>query len=405
MIDVLEAAPHEFALRPMTDGGIAAVNLQSARLAAWQRFRRMPLAPGLAERLVQLEQQAVQFLGDLGGLGRLDALVEQLEHDDADSAATALVHAQVDATAHRFADARQQLLRAAERGAPAEPLRRLSLSIDQACGSDLPHVLHERRKATLRVRRLEDLVPLGALLADLRDFDQADRIYQEALAVYDDVSPFAAAWVCFQLGLLWGEQASEPQTERAARWYRHAIELLPDYVKARVHLAEIELDEGRGDAARLLLQPALASGDPETNWRYAQVLQAAGLDDECEAQLHLARAGFDRLLEQHPLAFADHGAEFFADCGDDTGDDMRRALQLAQINVANRPTLQAFEQAHEIAIAAGDVAVADELLSRATQRWASTPGFVQSPLNLGDARLALLRASADSVKTSRGDET
>ena len=48
-------------------------------------------------------------------------------------------------------------------------------------------------------------MPLGALLADLREFDEADRIYQRALREYRDVSPFAVAWVCFQLGVLWGE--------------------------------------------------------------------------------------------------------------------------------------------------------------------------------------------------------
>ena len=61
-------------------------------------------------------------------------------------------------------------------------------------------------------------------------------------------------------------------------------------------------------------------------------------------------SGFEALLEKHPLAFADHGAEFYAG----SGNDARRALELARINVANRPTLRAFEQAHAIAIAAGD---------------------------------------------------
>ncbi len=58
--------------------------------------------------------------------------------------------------------------------------------------------------------RLEELVPLGALLADLREFDEAERTYQRALQEYRDVSPFALAWVCFQLGVLWGELVHEP---------------------------------------------------------------------------------------------------------------------------------------------------------------------------------------------------
>ena len=77
------------------------------------------------------------------------------------------------------------------------------LSIDQACGERLEAVLVTRRaNGFAESGRLEDLVPLGALLADLREFDEADRIYQRALMEYQDVSPFALAWVCFQLGAL-----------------------------------------------------------------------------------------------------------------------------------------------------------------------------------------------------------
>jgi hypothetical protein len=62
------------------------------------------------------------------------------------------------------------------------------------------------------MRSTEDLVALGALLADLREFTDADRIYGQALEGYRDVSPFPVAWVCFQLGMLWGELVPEPQT-------------------------------------------------------------------------------------------------------------------------------------------------------------------------------------------------
>ena len=81
-------------------------------------------------------------------------------------------------------------------------------------------------------------MPLGALLADLREFDEADRIYRERCGLPGRLA-VRLAWVCFQLGVLWGEFVPEPQSSRAARWYRKAIDYLPLYVKARVHLAEI----------------------------------------------------------------------------------------------------------------------------------------------------------------------
>ena len=64
-----------------------------------------------------------------------------------------------------------------------------------------------------------------ALYADLREFEEADRIYQRALREYHDMSPFAVAWVCFQLGVLWGELVPEAQSARAAIWYREAIDI------------------------------------------------------------------------------------------------------------------------------------------------------------------------------------
>jgi hypothetical protein len=56
--------------------------------------------------------------------------------------------------------------------------------------------------------------------------------------------------------------------------------------------------------------------------------------------------GFEELLRRYPLAFADHAAEFYAG----SGDDCRRALELARANVANRPTRRAIKQARAIAV-------------------------------------------------------
>jgi tetratricopeptide (TPR) repeat protein len=252
------------------------------------------------------------------------------------------------------------------------------LNVDQACGANLGKVLDERRETARKFGRTEDLVALGALLADLREFTDADRIYGQALEVYRDVSPFPVAWVCFQLGMLWGELVPEPQAARAARWYRKAIECLPSYTKARVHLAEIYSSSGQASDAEALLIPAISSGDPEVRWRLAEVLASQKRHGEAEAHMQAARFGFEALLERHLLAFADHGAEFYAG----SGNDWRRALELARVNVANRPTLRAFEQAHDVAVNAADLEAASRLLADATKRWGSTTAFRTSRLAL-----------------------
>jgi tetratricopeptide (TPR) repeat protein len=335
---------------PATEGGIAVINLHSARRRSWARFWQDPHRPAIAEYLVEQEQVAAQFLGDMGAFERIAKIVDHLERVDADSARTTLMQAQFASMTHRFEDARNYVASAARRGAPPAATGRLSLSINQACGRQIDTVLAVRRAKAAADPRLEDLVPLGALLADLGDFAEAERIYIRALREYDDVSPFALAWVCFQLGALWGELVTEPETARAAQWYERALDYLPLYVKARVHLAEVYSECGRTEDAEGLLRPVLASGDPEVYWRLADLLAATGKIPEAEGYLQTARAGFEQILQKYLLAFADHGAEFYAG----SGGDPRRAFELASINLANRSTPRAFELAHATALGAGE---------------------------------------------------
>ena len=359
-----------------TNGEIAVINLESARRRSWIRFFADPLREGVGETVLEQEQLTAQFVGDVQALDRLEALVGQLAQVGAASARAALIQAQVASMMHRFADARYFLARAEIGGAPSDDVNRVLLNVDQACGANLCKVLDERRETARKRGRTEDLVALGALLADLREFTDADRIYRQALEVYRDVSPFPMAWVCFQLGMLWGELAPEPQTARAARWYRTAIDRLPSYTKARVHLAEIYSSGGRAGDAEALLIPAISSGDPEVRWRLADVLASQQRYAEAEVHMQAAQFGFEALLERHLLAFADHGAAFYAG----SGNNCRRALDLARVNVANRPTLHAFEQAHDIAVNAGDMEAASQILAEATMRWESATAFRSSRL-------------------------
>jgi tetratricopeptide (TPR) repeat protein len=332
-----------------TDGEIAVINLASARQQSWSRFWQDPQRPGIAECIVEQEQLTAQYVGDLKALDRLETLVNHLDRVSSSSMRAELIHAQVAAMAHRFGEARDHLTQAEARGTIPADVMRLRLSIDQACGTRLESVLEVRQQMAAESGRLEHLVPLGSLLADLGNFDEADRIYDRALREYTDVSPFAVAWVCFQRGVLWGELAPEAQSSRAAVWYRKAIDYLPSYVKARVHLSEIYLQSGNVTDAESLLVPVISSGDPEVSWRLADVLLAMERFADAKARMRVAQLGFEELLSKHLLAFADHGAEFYSGSGNDAG----RAFELASINLVNRPTLRAIELARKTAIGAG----------------------------------------------------
>ena len=367
----LDFAELDCAITPTTDGEIATINLESARRRSWSKFFADPARDGVAETVVEHEQLTLQFVGDVSALDRLALLAVQLNQAEPVSARTRLIQAQVASIAHRFSDARHCLAEAEIGGAPAADVERLRLMIDQACGHDLDSVLDARRRIATETSCLEDYVALASLLADLRDFDAADRAYKQALQAYRDVSPFPIARVCFQLGMLWGELTPEPDPALAAQWYRQAIAILPIYTKARVHLAEICSAEGNFSEAEELLRRVMAIGDPEVDWRLADVLADQEKFEESEERMKAAHSGFESLLERHLLAFADHGAEFYAG----SGGGLPRALHLARINADNRPTLRAIEQAHKIAILADDAAAAFELLSEATKRWGNASAF------------------------------
>jgi tetratricopeptide (TPR) repeat protein len=360
-----------------TAGEIAIINLESTRRQSWSRFWQSPERPGIAEYIVEQEQLTAQYLGDLSAFDRLQELVAQIATSEVDPARRLLIQAQVASMTHRFAESRILLQESEAYGPLPDGADRLLLSIDQACGTRLDDVLRTRRQMAAKSGRLEDLVPLGALLADLREFGEADQIYQIALSEYRDVSPFAVAWVCFQLGVLWGELVPDVQSGIAACWYEKAIEYLPCYVKARVHLSEIYLDSERFEEAEALLVLAIPSGDPEVSWRLADVMAPMGRAAEAETHLQAAQQGFEALLDRHLLAFADHGVEFYLG----SGGNAPRAFELARINLANRPTLRAFEQAYDSALAAKEPTAAYEILSEANEYWGGTKAFSLSHLS------------------------
>jgi hypothetical protein len=359
-----------------TAGDLAVRNHGSFLDRCWYVWARWPDRRGTAEQIVDEEHRRTQFLGDTSALDRLATLSSELRERRPSCPVTLLIAAQVASLVHHFAEARTHLTEAAACGAPEDASRRIRLAIEQALGENWPAVLVARQEIAEATGALQDLVPLGALLADIGEYEEADRTYMRAIREYRDLSPFALAWVCFQIGVLWGETIPEPDRCRAAFWYQQAIAYLPAYTRARVHLAEIHLDDGQPHAAETLLLPVVTSGDPEPRWRLAQAMLAQGRAEEDELHRKAAGAAFEALLARYELAFADHAAEFYLS----SGADIARAYGLARLNLANRPTLRAFELAYTAAKAACDEHFISELLVWAQAQWGATKAFAYSPL-------------------------
>ena len=206
----------------------------------------------------------------------------------------------------------------------------VSISVQLAREQELDSLEKTRRatlqkhSSTLNWQRLGDVLAAEGRLAD------ADRAYGEALTAYRDVSPLSVADLQFRRGMLWGEGMDDP--DRARALYTDAIERLPGFVRAQVHLAELEWQAGEHAEAISRVRGVAGSEDPEPGGKLA-----VWLDGE-EADLWRQRTtdAYDALMERYPLAFADHAAEFFLAAG-----EAERARPLAELNLKNRDTRRA----------------------------------------------------------------
>ncbi len=299
-----------------------------------------------------------QFFGDHSALDRLVKLSESVINFQPDRSTSFLLAAQVDSTRHLFQSAISNLKTADALGADKASITRLSLSINQALECNVQSVIEERRELAATNNVVEDWVPLGALYAEIGMYEEAQSAYLNALKCNTALSPLGPAWTCFQLGFLWGELTNEPDTEAAAYWYAKAIDYLPAYTHAAVHLAEICLDNNELNQAEILLNSVSSSGDPEVRWRLADLHSKRGDTLAQEKELGLASMMYEDLLSRHELAFADHAAEFYLS----SGKNLTRARQLALMNLENRKTTRAYGLAIEAAEAIGDFNLSRELI-------------------------------------------
>lgn len=360
--------PIEFPLA--TDGYIAIHNHEGVLERCWHVILEQPSRKGTLEQLIDEENKRIQFLGDLEALGRLELLTTELLKSRPEDPQIYIAAAQVSSAAHLFSEAGHYLSRARELGGDENQISRIQLTIDQATWENLTDVLNKRQLIAEQNPDLSNYVPLGALQAEIGLYAQAHESYLKALSSYQDLSPFPLAWTCFQLGMLWGEIMPEPDLKIAATWYSQAIQYLPQYVHARVHLSEIYLEWGRLEDALNLLEPIKDIKDPEINWRKGQILEAQNKLEESKVCFAHADQLYQSLLDKHPAAFADHAAEYYLS----SGANPALAFELAQLNFQIRPTLRAFNLFHE----AGVLVKHDDLHSRKVYqtlktKWANFP--------------------------------
>ena len=142
--------------------------------------------------------------------------------------------------------------------------------------------------------------------------------------------------------------------------YAQALRAVPSYVPARLHLAELEA--ARGDTATPSRTCSASSRSRATRraWRCWDAAPPRRRRRPRAREIAQARARFEDLLQRHPLAFADHAAEFYLDAGADP----ERALHWARINLLARETRRAYTLAIRAAWAARRLDEARDLEAR-----------------------------------------
>jgi tetratricopeptide (TPR) repeat protein len=330
------------------------------------RERALALRPGDPALTASLSDALLtrsQFRGTFADLDRVVSLGEAAVAVAPDAAWALDVRANAYQAVHRFDDAAADLASAA--ALDGRDRSHEMTTIWLARGERLDDVLALRSERAAQYPTYRNLTAVAAALGALGRYDAADQAWVRSLAAYRDVSPLPVAYVAFQRGVMWSEQADRP--ERGLVLYREAVSRFPAYSVANVHLAELEWAAGDAASATARLESVRTlTTDPEPDGLLAEIL-ADQDPGRARTLTEAAAARYDDLLAAHPLAFLDHGAEFYIGPGAQPG----RALRMARRNLKNRSNSRAFEIAIDAARAAGDDAALCEFVAGAKATSAS----------------------------------
>src|SRR5207248_10952595 len=129
-----------------------------------------------------------------------------------------------------------------------------------------------RRRLVKKRATTSTLAALAQLTAEIGHTAEAESLFIDAQDAFEDVSPFALAWLYFQAGLV-EERAGRPSSARAL--YAAAHERLPQYAPATGHLAGLVAAGGDRARAIALLEPLVAGcDDPEYRAQLGLLLEA-----------------------------------------------------------------------------------------------------------------------------------
>ncbi len=333
--------------RKLTTSELAVRNLNSAIKARQRAYEAAPESITISQTLVDMLLTRSQFMGTFKDLDQaLEVSQKLLKAHPKDTRALEL-RAQTYQAVHRFADALADLK--AANAIDGKERHHAITNVWLAQGDKLQQVLDIRQRAFDKGPTFQNTTALAAALAAVGRYKDADKHWVAALTDhYRDVSPFAVAYVAFQRGVMWAEQAGD--ADKGIALYTEAVRILPGYVVANVHLAELESEANKLPQAKERLAALIdKTQDPEPGGLLSELL--AKTDPERAKTLaERSKSIYEDLFKRHPYAFLDHGSEFFMG----PGEDPKRALKLAQTNLTIRHNSRALEIGLDAAEAASN---------------------------------------------------
>ena len=332
-----------------TSGVIATGNFEAELAQAERQHTAKPADLVKARALVDHLLVRAQFFGRLADYDEAQAVAAAAVAAAPKDGDAHVLAARTLSALHEFAKATIELDRAAALKADPDAVQHARVGIWLATG-DIDKALAFLGAWSRGRPSLSNLAAEAGAFADKRDFKRAAALFLEARRHYDDVSPFAVAWLELQEGHMW---QSAGRSDRARPQFESALRRLPFYAPAAGHLARLLSAFGDSDGlerARALLEPLVArTDDPEYVGQLGALYRQLHRAAEGDVLLERAAARYQELLARHPAAFADHAARFFLHFG---GDPVR-ALALARSNLAIRHTPDARELVAEAERATG----------------------------------------------------
>ncbi|HUS27920.1 MAG TPA: tetratricopeptide repeat protein [Kofleriaceae bacterium] len=242
---------------------------------------------------------------------------------------------------HRFGDARAAIAELAKVIHPSF-LPELEVGIDQATGN-LDRALATREQIMKDAPSPQTITLYAMTLAEAGRFDEALALLPKGTAAIRLNTPDFVSWLLFQWGRIYEQKGD---TALARDFYEEAYRRLPGSLEAAEHLVGVLVATGDTERAKRIVATAVAENYHPTLRALAVKL---GVSKESAADV---AAEWERYVAALPEAFADHAARFYLDAGANP----KRALELARLNFANRPTFAARALVVEAALAAGDPA-------------------------------------------------